>query len=1001
MAKPKFIQENGETIIPITHEDAVLDNNGQSISSKYVQREDSSLMTTSKNVVDAINELSMESVTTESYTNGDDIQIEQIDYSDVIDDVTSLQTDVGDLSSLQTKDKSNLVGALNELFQDVDSGKQLIADAIDDENITKNSTFSAMSEAITNIKQSAGSGSPTDGRLALYYEMIDKGYVEANETMSINELVNLLEECDFDPNEVKQIFSGDQHTFLIKNDGSLWACGYNSYGQLGLGTTSTKYTFTQVTENINNDVERVFCFSSHTFILKTDGTLWASGWNSHGQLGLGDNTNRNTFTKVEGMDSNVKEVVCGSTYTFLIKNDGSLWATGGNSYGYLGLGDTTNRNTFTKVTTNINNDVKQATFGGGHAFIVKTDGSLWGCGLNNVGQLGLNDATNRTTFTKVTTNINNDVKQVVCGDRHTVILKNDGSVWSSGRNAYGSLGLGDTSNRTTFTQAVNNVKQISCHCYTTVIQRNDGTLWACGYNDYGQFGISDTDYKTTFIQIAQDIGTNIREVIVGYRTTFIIMNDGTIYAAGYNYYGQLGLDPNTERYKTFTITLPLDTSPEYQDKLKVYQFLKSAIGLPVRGSMSIEELLEILIDKGDQLEDVLVDVKDTLINLMQDNNHIITDESLDSLLDLLKKSNIDIGGIKQIACGSYHAVVLKNDGSVWTTGYNNRGQLGVGDTSNRTTFTKVTTNINNDVKQIACGNQHTFILKNDDSVWSCGYNVSGQLGLGNIPNQTTFAQVTTNINNDVKQIACGNNSAIILKKDGSIWSCGYNSYGQLGLNDTSNRASFTQVTTNINNDVKQVFCGYNHTFILKNDGSLWASGYNNYGQLGLGDTTNRTTFTQVTTNINNDVKQVANGQFHTLILKNDGSLWSCGQNDYGQLGLNDTTTNRTTFTQVINNAKQIACGEYYTIILKNDDSVWSCGVNDYGQLGLGDTTQRTSFTKVTTNISNIKQIACGYYHVFIIKNDGSIWGCGLNDEGQSGFGDYSNRKTFTQVPRGF
>ena len=157
--------------------------------------------------------------------------------------------------------------------------------------------------------------------------------------------------------------------------------------------------------------------------------------------------------------------------------------------------------------------------------------------------------------------------------------------------------------------------------------------------------------------------------------------------------------------------------------------------------------------------------------------------------------------------------------------------------------------------------------------------------MGDTTDRTTFAKVTTNIS-DIKQIACSTHYTFILKTDGSVWSCGYNEFGQLGLNDKNKRTTFTQVTTNINNDVKQIACGFDsyHIFILKKDSSLWACGYNGSGQLGLGDKNQRTTFTKVTTNINNDVKQVACGASFTYILKNDGSIWSCGYNSSGQLG---------------------------------------------------------------------------------------------------------------------
>ena len=119
--------------------------------------------------------------------------------------------------------------------------------------------------------------------------------------------------------------------------------------------------------------------------------------------------------------------------------------------------------------------------------------------------------------------------------------------------------------------------------------------------------------------------------------------------------------------------------------------------------------------------------------------------------------------------------------------------------------------------------------------------------------------------------------SLILKNDGTLWGCGYNGYGQLGLGDTNNRNIFTQVTTNTD-DIKKIYCGWNHTFILKNDGTLWSCGKNDFGNLGLGDTTNRTTFIQVTTNTDN-IKSVCCSMSHTFILENDGTLWGCGRND--------------------------------------------------------------------------------------------------------------------------
>ena len=344
---------------------------------------------------------------------------------------------------------------------------------------------------------------------------------------------------------------------------------------------------------------------------------------------------------------------------------------------------------------------------------------------------------------------------------------------------------------------------------------------------------------------------------------------------------------------------------------------------------------------------------------------------------------------------SYHSLILKNNDTLWSCGYNAYGQLGLGDTTNRTTFTQITTNTDN-IKEVYCGGSYTIILENDGTLWSCGNNGDGQLGLGDTNNRYTFTQITTNVDN-IKEIYCGTDHTLILKNNGTLWGCGRNYYCQLGLGDDASRYTFTQITTNAD-DIKSVYCGFNHTLILKNDGTLWGCGLNNYGQLGLGDTTNRNTFTEITTNAN-DIKEIYCGWEHTIILKNDGTLWGCGANGYGQLGLGDTNR-RNTFTQIttnVDNIKKIYCGGDSTFILKNDGTLWGCGNNQYGHLGLGDGTNRNTFTQITTNANNIKEIYCGTYHTLILENDGTLWGCGRNDYGQLGLGDNADRYTFTEI----
>ena len=319
---------------------------------------------------------------------------------------------------------------------------------------------------------------------------------------------------------------------------------------------------------------------------------------------------------------------------------------------------------------------------------------------------------------------------------------------------------------------------------------------------------------------------------------------------------------------------------------------------------------------------------------------------------IFTKVTTNADNIKQVYCGYSHTFILKNDGTLWGTGNNYSGQLGLGDGHDRYAFTQITTNTDN-IKDVYCGGSYTIILKNDGTLWGCGCNTFGQLGLGDKTNRTTFTQVTTNADN-IKSVCCGSSHTLILKNDGTVWGCGHNGYGELGLGNNTNKNTFTQITTNIN-DIKEIYCGGSHTFMLKNDSTLWGCGYNYNGQLGLGDSDDRYTFTEIATNANN-IKSICCGSHYTLILKNDGSLWGTGRNNCSQLGLGDTT-DRTIFTQVttnINNIKEIYCGAHHAFILKNDGTLWGTGRNDFGNLGLKDTNYRTTFTQIATNTDDIK-----------------------------------------------
>ena len=489
MSDGKIIQENGENIIPITHETCVLDDEGNPITETI--GDVSLLSTESRNLVGAINEV----------------------FGNIIkEQVVDALVDNG-VEASANEPWSGLIEKIDNGFNNYDTKINEIKTGLVE--ILQNNGFNINSDTdiseLLNLLEMNNISTPgvkqvACGGLASFILKNDGTLYSCGRSNALGLNVSganiyaFTQVVDNIINDVEQVACGSSHAIILKKDGTVWACGNNNYGQLGLGTSdSYKLTFTQVTTNINNDVKEVICGYDHTFIIKKDGSLWGCGFNQYGGLGLNDSTNRNTFTQIT---TNVKQICCGMWHSALLKNDGSVWCTGYGAYGALGLGDTSTRYVFTQAATN----VKHIACGVDQTFIVKNDGSLWGCGYNYYGDLGLNtngEENTRTSFNQVTVNINNDVERVFSGgvknsskpffQAITFIVKNDGSVWSTGRNLNGELGLSDASQRKVFTKVTtnvnNDVKQVACGDMHILMLKNDGSVWSCGANSYGQLGL--------------------------------------------------------------------------------------------------------------------------------------------------------------------------------------------------------------------------------------------------------------------------------------------------------------------------------------------------------------------------------------------------------------------------------------------------------------------------------------------------------------------------------
>lgn len=177
--------------------------------------------------------------------------------------------------------------------------------------------------------------------------------------------------------------------------------------------------------------------------------------------------------------------------------------------------------------------------------------------------------------------------------------------------------------------------------------------------------------------------------------------------------------------------------------------------------------------------------------------------------------------------------------------------------------------------------------------------------------------------------------------------------------------------------------GYYHTAMIKNDGSLWMCGQNQSGQLGDGTRTIKSKPVKIMT----DVKKVYCGHKNTAIIKKDNSLWVCGLNNYGQIG-DGTTTNRYTPVKVASDVASLSIGYSHSAIVKKDGSLWTWGYNEYGEIGNNTITACYAPQKIMTGVSSVSLRG---WHTVVMKKNGSLQTWGYNRYGQLGDGTTTNR----------
>jgi alpha-tubulin suppressor-like RCC1 family protein len=371
-------------------------------------------------------------------------------------------------------------------------------------------------------------------------------------------------------------------------------------------------------------------------------------------------------------------------------------------------------------------------------------------------------------------------------------------------------------------------------------------------------------------------------VVAGANRSLALKDDGTVWAWGRNYYGQLGDGTYNDS------STPVEVKVKDNDGTLVPLTGVTALAAGATHSLALKNDGTVFAWGDNELGQLGDGTKGDYAS-----SH--TPVKVAGLSD-----------VKAIAAGYPHSLALKNDGTVFAWGRNRSGELGDGTNANKNTPVQVKgkdgAGYLTDVTAIVGRGWHSMALKNDGTVFAWGDNEFGQLGDGTNANRNTPVQVKgkdgAGYLSDVKAITLGFSHSLALKNDGTALAWGNNEFGQLGDGTSGYYASSpTPVKVLGLTDVKAIAAGYHYYLALKNDGTLLAWGDNNHGELGDGTNANKNTPVQVKgkdgAGYLTDVKAIAGGYHHSIALKNDGTVWSGGNNDHGQLGdgtHNDSTT---------------------------------------------------------------------------------------------------------------
>ena len=707
--------------------------------------------------------------------------------------------------------------------------------------------------------------------------------------------------------------------------------------------------------------------------LAADGTVWTWGANNRGQLGDGTTTPHYTPQQVPGL-SRVTSISAGYYHVLAVLSDGTMRTWGDNGNGQVGNGTTTQQRS--PVDIGLTN-IKAVAAGGYHSLALTAAGAVQAWGTNSTGELGDGTFVQKTSPVAVvavgtggffSTTIT--YRSIAGGGSHSLAIAMNGNIYAWGSDSNGQLGDDSVSankNIPTVVSGITNALSIAAGWQHSIAGLADGTVRTWGWNSAAQLGDGTNIDRYTPVLISSGIA-GVTRVFAGYQHSGCLRVDSYVLTWGSNSNGQCNQPLSSGVVATPTFT---------NNSGKPNNFHATGSGL---GNHTLYVADDGTVRGWGSNQTGQLGNGASAVNQVMAEVRATTNWSLDAIV--------------AIDAGYSHSIALKADGTVWTWGSDNNGELG-DDVTRVNKSTPVQVSGLSGVYSIAAGSFHNLALTCSGTMWAWGWDANGQLGndaaLIDQPTPVTVPGASY-----CRAIGAGGYHSLAVLYNGQVYAWGYNGYGELGDGTNAQQTTPKLLPSATLNNMIELDGGVFHSIGRQANGQVFTWGNGGSGQIGDGGNVNQSSPVAVFIGFfTGGAVSVTAGQNHSAVTMGSGAMYSWGADNFGQLGNDSALTAQPNPVLVssLPSHKRVTSGGYngnHSLILEGDGTVSSVGSDAAGQLGNNSSLTDQPLPVTVAGLNNIVSIAAGDSHSLALRHDGVVFSWGQGTSGQLGNNAFSS-----------